>query len=106
MFNLLSLPCASWKIRLVFLLLSAMVIGGMAQQWPHRHDDLAIARWMAWFLVLSGVCYLPRMLAVVMFGRLPKIYAGLLRGWNKTLPQIHADMAREQQALRERSREL
>ncbi|WP_140652965.1 hypothetical protein [Rhodanobacter glycinis] len=106
MFNLLSLPRASWKARLVFTLLSAMVISGMVQQWPHRHDDLAIARWIAWFFIVIGVYYLPRMLAVVIFGRLPKIYAGLLRGWNKTLPQIHADIAREQQEQRERSREL
>jgi hypothetical protein len=106
MFNLLSLPRASWKVRLVFAVLSAVVINLVVQQWPHRHDDLAVARWIAWLLIVSGVFYLPRMLMVVIFGRLPKIYAGLLRGWNKTLPQIHADIAREQQEQRERSREL
>jgi hypothetical protein len=106
MFNLLSLPRASWKVRLVFAALAAMFICVIVTQWPHRQDDLAIARWMAWILIVSGAFYLPRMLAVVAFGRLPKVYAGMSRGWNRTLPQIHADMAREQQEQRERSREL
>jgi hypothetical protein len=106
MFNLLSLPRAPWKVRLVFALLSAVVIGVALQQWPHRHDDLAIARWIAWFFIVNGVFYLPRMLVIVMFGRLPKLYARMSGRWNKTLPQIHADMACEQQGQRERSRQL
>jgi hypothetical protein len=106
MFNMPSLPRASWKTRLAFVLLSVMVISVMVQQWPHRHDDLAIARWIAWFFIASGVFYLPRMLVIVVFGRLPKIYARMSGRWNKTLPQIHADIAREQQEQRERSREL
>jgi hypothetical protein len=106
MFNLLTLPRASWKVRLVFAVLAAIYIGLIGQQWPHRHDDLAIARWMAWLLIISCVFYLPNMLVVVAFGRLPKVYARISRGWNRTLPQIHADIAREQQEQRERSREL
>jgi hypothetical protein len=106
MFDLLSLPRASWKVRLVFAVLSAMLINVAVQQWPHRHDDLAIARWMAWFFVASGVFCLPRMLVIVVFGRLPRVYAGLLRGLNRTPPQIRDDMARERQEQRERSREL
>jgi len=105
MFDLLSLPRASWKTRLAFVLLSAMVISVMLQQWPHRHDDLAIARWVAWIFTASGVFYLPRMLVIVVFGRLPKIYAQMSVCWNKTLRQIHADVARGQQK-RGRSREL
>ncbi|MDE2156548.1 MAG: hypothetical protein KGJ32_11740 [Xanthomonadaceae bacterium] len=106
MFDLLSLPRASWKIRLAFVLLSAMVTGVMAQQWPHCHDDLAIARWIARFFIVSGVFHLPRMLVVVAFGRLPKIYAQMSGCLNKTLPQIHADIARERQEPRGRSREF
>ncbi|MHB1271568.1 MAG: hypothetical protein ACYCZD_02155 [Rhodanobacter sp.] len=106
MFNLLALPRASWKIRLAFVLWSALVISLMLEQWPHRHDDLAIARWIAWFFLVSGVLYLPKLMAVVLFGRLPKVYLRMFRGLNRTLPQIHADIAREQQEQRERSREL
>jgi hypothetical protein len=46
------------------------------------------------------------MLVVVVLGRLPRVYAGMWRSWNRTLPQIHADFAREQQEQRELSREL
>jgi hypothetical protein len=106
MFNLLSLPRASWKIRLLFALLAAVTISVMTQQWPHRHDDLAIARWLAWIFIVGSVFYLPRILVVVVFGRLPKVYAGMSGRWNRTLPQIHADFAREQQEQCERSREL
>jgi hypothetical protein len=106
MFNLLSLPRASWKIRLLFALLAAVTIILMMQQWPHRHDDLALARWLAWLFIVGGVFYLQGILVVVAFGRLPKAYAGMSGRWNRTLPQIHADFAREQQEKRERSREL
>jgi hypothetical protein len=106
MFDLLSLPRVSWKTRLLFIVFSAITIKVTMQQWPHRHDDLAIARWMAWFFIVASVFYLPRMLVVVVLGRLPKAYAGMAGRWNKTLPQIHADIAREQKELRDRSREL
>ncbi|WP_426699933.1 hypothetical protein ACPPVV_11000 [Rhodanobacter sp. Col0626] len=106
MFNLLSLPRASWKTRLAFCLWLALVISLMVQQWPHRHDDLAIARWIAWFFLVSGVLYLPKLMVVVLFGRLPKVYQHMFKGLNRTLPQIHADFAREQREQRERSREL
>ena len=106
MFNLLSLPRASWKVRLVFAVLLAVVINVTVQQWPLRHDDLAIARWIAWFFIVSGVFYFPSMLVVVISGRLPKMYARMSGKWNKTLPQIHADIAREQQEQREGSSEF
>ena len=106
MFNLLSLPRASWKVRLVFAVLTAMLVGVAIQQWSHRHDDLAIARWIAWLFVAIGIFNLPRMLVVVVFGRLLKVYARMPGSWNKTLPQIRTDAALEQQEQRERSREL
>ncbi|MEP6897869.1 MAG: hypothetical protein ABI870_05010 [Rhodanobacter sp.] len=106
MFNLLSLPRVSWRIRLLFVVFSVITINLTVQQWPHRHDDLAIARWIAWFLVVTCIFYLPRMLVVVFLGRLPEAYAGMAGRLNKTLPQIHADIAREQKELRDRSREL
>ncbi|MEO6800254.1 MAG: hypothetical protein ABI178_09980 [Rhodanobacter sp.] len=88
------------------MLLAAVLIFGMLQQWPHRHDDLAIARWMAWFIMVISVLILPRVLVVAVFGRLPRVYARMPAKWNKTLPQVHADLAREQQEQRERSREF
>ena len=106
MFDLLSLPRVSWKVRLVFSALSILVIGVAIQQWSHRHDDLAIARWIAWFFLASCIFYVPRMLVVVVFGRLPKVYARMPGSWNKTLPQIRADIARGQQKQRGRSREF
>ncbi len=106
MFNLLALPRVSWKIRLAFVMWSALVISLMLEQWSHRQDGLAIARWIAWFFLVSGVLSLPKLMAVVLFGRLPKVYQRMFRGLNRTLPQIHADIAREQQEQRERSREL
>ena len=106
MFDLLSLPRISWKVRLVFVALSAVVISVSIQQWSHRHDDLAIARWIAWFFIAGCMFHLPRMLVVVVFGRLPKVYARVPGRWIKTLPQIHADIAREQQEQRDRSREF
>ncbi len=106
MFNLLSLPRTSWRIRLLFAMLSTVAISLVVQQWPHRHDDLAIARWMAWFVLVISIYNLPRLRVVVLFGRLPKVFATMPGRWNKTLPQIHADIARELQEQRERSRKL
>ncbi|WEN14067.1 hypothetical protein PY254_12560 [Rhodanobacter sp. AS-Z3] len=106
MFNLLSLPRASWKVRLAFFLWSALIISLIFQQWEHLHDDLALARWIAWFIVVGGVLYLPSLMMVVLFGRVPKLYQNLFKGLSRTLPQIHADFEREQQQQRDRSREL
>jgi hypothetical protein len=106
MFNPLSMPRASWKARLFFVALAAMTIGLTVQQWPHRHDALAIARWIAWFLIASCIFYLPQMLVVVILGRLPKVCRGGLGGLNRTLPQIHVDIARKQRELHRRSRKF
>jgi hypothetical protein len=106
MFSLLSLPRASWRTRLAFFLWLALVISLMVQQWPHRQDDLTIARWMAWFFLVSGVFYLPNLMVVALFGRLPKACRRMFKGLNRTLSQMHADFAREQQERRERSREV
>jgi len=106
MFNLLELPRASWKTRLVFTILAAIFICLIVQQWPHRQDDLAIARWTAWLSIVIGVFNLPRIMVVVVLGRFPKAYAQMSGRLNRTLPQIHADISREQQEQRERSRGL
>ena len=106
MFNVFSLPRTSWKVRLVFAVLATVLISTIVQQWPHHHDDLAIARWMAWFTVIGSAYCLPRMLVVVLFGRLPKVYARMSKSWHKTLPQVHADIAQEQQEQRDRSRKF
>ena len=106
MLNLFALPRVSWKVRLLFTILAAVFVSVILQQWPHRQDDLAIARWIAWFSIVGGVFTLPRILVVVVFGRLPKVYAQISGSLNKTLPQIRTDITREQQESRERSREL
>jgi len=101
--RLLSLPHASWKARALALLMTSMEVLIAWQQWPHRHDDLAIARWIAWFFLVSVPLLLPSLLVVCVFGRLPKTWQHFPGRLGKTLPQIHAGIAREQQEQRERS---
>jgi len=106
MFNPLELPRALWKAGLVFTMLAAIFICLIVQQWPHRQDDLAIARWTAWLSIVIGVFNLPRMMVVAVPGRFPKAHAQMSGRLNRTLPQIHADISRERQEPRERSRGL
>lgn len=106
MFSLLSLPRASWKLRLAFVAWSAVVVAMMIHQGPHLHDDLALARWSAWITESGGVFYLPTLMVVVVFGRVPKIYQGMFAGLNRTLPGIRADFERQQREQRERSRKF
>ncbi len=106
MFNLLTLPRASWNARRAFTILAVVFIGLIVQQWPHRPDELVIARWMAWLCIVIGVFTLPRVLVVVVLGRLPKVYARMPGNLNRTLPQIHAGTVGEKQDQRGRSCEL
>lgn len=100
----LSLPRASWKARAVAIVVDVLLVMQIVQQWPHRHDDPAIARWVAWSLLIADILLLRLVLVVCFAGRLPKVlWQGRLI---RTLPQIHADIARELHEQRKRSPHL
>ena len=101
---LLSLPRASWKARVVAVLAAVLLITQIVQQYSHLHDDLAIARWVAWCLSVSAIWLLHLVLIVCLVGRMPKVFRR--RALNRTLPQIRADIAEELREQRERSRHL
>lgn len=86
MFNLLALPRASWKTRATFALFTVMTIGLMVQQWSGIHDDATASRWFAWAFIVGCTLSLPRMLIVVLFGRVPKVYAGFAGSANSSPP--------------------
>jgi hypothetical protein len=101
---LLSLPRASWKARVGAALVAAVLICGILQQWPHRNDDLAIARWMSWIVMAIAIRPLWLALIVCLAGRLPKVKR---RGSsNRSFSQIRADIAEELRQQRDRSRHL
>jgi hypothetical protein len=102
---LLSLQRASWKWRVVALVVIVIEIFQLRAGWTYLHDDLALVRWYGWSLLLTGLWVFCEVFVVGALGRLPK---SLTRrgGLNRTLPQIHADIAKEQQEQREKSREL
>ena len=108
-FHLLAWPRASRKQRLLATVLAAIFLVGLVQQWPHRHDDLAVARWMAWFFVVNGCWFGTQALAVVLAGRLTGTYASIFHRapfMRMTLPQMHRHIARERQASKGRTRLL
>jgi len=89
---------------LVAALVAVFLIYGILQQWPLRHDDLAIVRWMAWIVMVIAIRPLWLALVVCLAGRLPKV---IRRGsLNRSLPQIRADLAEELRQQRDRSRHL
>jgi hypothetical protein len=78
----------------------------MVQQWPNLHSDMAVARWAAWFFLVSSCLYLPGLLVVCLLGRLPKRWQRWPARLRKTLPELHAEIAQQQRKQRERSRLL
>lgn len=102
MFNLLALPRASWKARVTFAALTAVTVGLMAQQWSGLHDDAAVSRWFAWLFMAGCALSLPRMLVVVILGRVPKVYAGFAG----SAPTAEVDAAATAASRRNGSREL
>lgn len=103
---LYSLPRATRWARFWALFFVLVVLSMVWQQWPHLHDDLAIAQWIAWFFVLIAILYLPRLLVIVIFGRVPRVYQHLGRRLFKTIPEIHKDIAKDIEERNERSRRL
>jgi hypothetical protein len=106
MLHLWSLPKASWKARLGAAAMVVLCASVTVQQWPNLHSDLEVARWAAWFFLVSGCLYLPGLLVVCLLGRLPKLWQHWPGRLRQTLPEIHAEIAQEQRKQRKRSRFL
>lgn len=102
----LSLPRASWKVRAVAFIVAALLVDQLIQQWGHRHDDLAIARWISWGFLVGDTWLLWLAFTVCVLGRMPRVLRRLPRGLNRTLPQIHAEIAKDMHDKRDRSRWL
>jgi hypothetical protein len=86
MLNLLALPRATWKARVTFGVFTVITIMLMAQQWSGIHDTATVSRWFAWIFIVGCALSLPRMLIVVLFGRVPKIYAGFAATTDRAPP--------------------
>src|SRR5690348_7306143 len=101
----LSLQRATWKHRLFAVLFAALLLFNLKTEWKDLHDDLLVARWIAWFMVAGVVIVMPGILLVLLGGRVPRSFArpGSLR---KTLPQIHADIQRELEPRERNSRKF
>jgi hypothetical protein len=102
----LSLPRASWKARVVAAIVIVWLVADLVHQWQHRHDDLAVARWISWGSLIGDTWLLWLAFTVCILGRMPKVLRRLPGGLNRTLPQIHAEIAKEIQEKRDRSRWL
>ena len=99
----LNLPRASWKQRLCALLLLVLCWFDFAREWNDLHNDLAIARWIAWTMIAGAVLLTPTCLLVLVCGRAPRWFAFARPGrLTKTLPQIHGEIKQEH-AERERA---
>ena len=99
-----SLPRASLKARIGAALASAVFVSLVWQQWPNLDADLLVARVVAWFFLLAAVMYLPRLLVVALFGRLPKVYQYMRKSFfSKTPTQIRAEIEKDLEVRNERS---
>jgi uncharacterized membrane protein len=103
---LLSLQRASWKWRVVAFIVMVMTISQLRTGWAYLHDDLALVHWYGWSLLFPGVWIFCDAFVVALVGRLPKSLLRRPGGLSRTLPQIHADIAKEQLEQREKSRQL
>lgn len=106
MFNLRTLPRASWKARLFILVLMAFPIFMAVDQWPNLHNNLTVVRWYAWINEFISLNCLWLMLPVVVFGRVPRSISRLPRALTQTFGQTRAEIAAESKERRDRSREL
>jgi polyferredoxin len=98
----LSLPRASWWVRLLFLVVAIPFIFMAVTQWPNLHDNLTIVRWYSRIIVAIAIAELPWMFIVAVFGRLPRGYSRMFGNLHKNISQIHDDLKEE----RKRSSEL
>ncbi|TAN04832.1 MAG: hypothetical protein EPN36_07260 [Rhodanobacteraceae bacterium] len=98
----LTLPRATWRQRLWALLWLVLVCFNFAQEWNNLHADLAIARWVAWAMVVGTIFFTPVSLLVLVSNRAPRWFGFRSGSLTKTLPQIHAEI-RHEHAERERN---
>lgn len=102
----LSLSRATWKDRIFAAAFAALLLFDLKSEWAALHDDLAIARWIAWSMVAGVVIFMPGILVVLLGGRVPRSFARLPGSLRKTLPQIHADIRHEREHRERHSREF
>jgi hypothetical protein len=98
----LSLPGATWRQRLWALLLLVVCWFNVAQEWADLHDDLAIARWIAWVMIAGAVLLIPMCLFVLLCGRAARSFGFRPGSVTQTLPQIH-DEIKQEHSERERN---
>ena len=102
----LSLPRATWKDRLFAVLFAAVLLLDLHSQWPNLHDDVAVARLVAWSMVASAVIFMPAMLLILVCGRVPRSLARIPGSFHKTFPEMRADIRREHEERERSSREF
>jgi uncharacterized membrane protein len=105
MLYLLSLQRASWKWRVVALIVIVMTIDQLTTSWTYLHNNLTLVRWYGWSLIPPGIWVFYMAFVVGVLGRLPKWLVRSPGRLNRTLPQIHADIAEEQRKQGEKSRQ-
>lgn len=92
-----SLQRASAKQRLWATCVLALFWIGALQQWHNLHDDLAVARWMAWITLGVAVLFTPAFLVVLLGGRVPRFLARSPESLRRGVPHIHSEIHREHQ---------
>ncbi len=100
----LNLPRASRKQRLWALLLLVVCWFDFAREWNDLHNDLAIARWIAWMMIAGAVLLTPTCLLVFVCGRAPRWFGFRPGSLTKTIPQIHEEIKCEHAARERNSR--
>jgi hypothetical protein len=100
----LSLQHANWKHRLWAALFLGAMLFNLGNGWSNLHSDLAIARWIAWSMVLGVVLFAPGCLLVLLAGRVPRSFARIPGSLKKTLPEINAEIRRGHEERERNSR--
>lgn len=95
---------ATGKARIVAVVLAALCIQMLWQAWPHPHDDLAVARWLAWPQLAGNACGLSLSAVVALLDRMPRSLEGWPGGLRRSPARIHADVVARRRAEAERSR--
>jgi hypothetical protein len=101
---LLSLPSASWRQRFWALLLLIVAWSNFVHELGNLRADLAVARWIAWFMVATAILVTPICLLVLLGNRAPRWFMGRPGSLTKALPQIHAEIKREHEERERNSR--
>jgi len=100
----LSLQRATWKHRLWALLFLAVILSNLGNEWANLNDGLAVARWIAWSMVVAAILLAPACLLVLLAGRVPRSFARFPASLKKTLPEINAEIRLEHEERERNSR--